>query len=127
MKLTEKKTKTVYLPDDQDGASVEIKYLKPGVREMIESQSNDISASGTDGDMQTVVKFNLQKKRRLFLENVIDKWEGFFDAKGRNLSVTSKNIELVDKEIADFYSWLQAASDDFIEEVEDEEPEERKN
>ncbi len=127
MRLTEKKTKTVYLPDDPDGASVTIKYLKPGIRESIESQSNDISATGSGGDMETVVKFNLPKKRRLFLEAVIDGWAGFFDKKDRPLSVSPRNIGRVDEEIDNFYSWLQAESDMFIEEVEELEEESIKN
>lgn len=117
MRLTNKKTKQVFLPNDQDGASVTIKYLKPGIRERIDSLSNDITASGVDGDMETTVKFNLLKKRKMFLEEVIDGWSGFFDSKGKELSVTAKNIGLVDNEIDNFYTWLFEESEFYIEEI----------
>ncbi len=119
MRLTVEKKKQVYLPNDDDGAWVEIRYLKPGVRALIESQSNDVSASGSDGELETTVKFNLLKKRKLFLEKVIVSWGGFFDLRDKEMKVTPMNIEKVDNELDNFYSWLSEESDNFIEEVEE--------
>jgi len=127
-KLTTKKTKKVFYPDDPDKAWVEIKYLKKGVRDRIDSLSNEISARGTDGEqMETVVEFNLLKKRSLFFDEIIESWGGFLDSKERETKPTRKNIELFDKELGDLYSWLSEESETFIEEVETEEKPERKN
>jgi len=127
-KLTTKKTKKVFYPDDDDKAWVEIKYLKKGIRDRIESLSNDISARGTDGEeMETVVAFNLLKKRTLFFDEIIESWGGFIDVKGKETRPTRKNIERFDKELGDLYSWLSEESDIFVEEVEAEEEAEQEN
>lgn len=128
MKLTSKKSKKVFLPNDPDGAMVKIKYLKPGERQQIESQSSDVTLVAKDGEQsETVVKFNPARKRKLFLEALIESWEGFFDVKDNALSVTPKNIALVDKEMEGFYEWLKDESDAYIEEIESNKAEEEGN
>jgi len=126
-RLTGKKTKKVFLPDDPDEAWVEIKYLKPGTRNLIDSLSNDISASGQEGVMETTINFNPVKKRRLFYEEAIEAWGGFMDKKGTQLKPTMKNIMFFDKELGNFYTWLQEEMEDFIQEVEAEAEEEKGN
>lgn len=126
-RLTAKKLKKVYLPDDDDKAWVEIKYLKPGVINMIDSLSNDITATGSTGEMETTIAFNQAKKRRLFYEEVIYSWGGFMDKAGRELKPTMKNVMFFDKELGNLYTWLQEESDNFIAEVEAEAETEREN
>jgi len=119
-KLTGKKLKKVFLPDDPDKAWVEIQYLKPGTRNMIDSLSNDITASGAQGEMETTIAFNVMKKRRLFYEEAVVSWGGFMDKKGTQLKPSMKNILFFDKELGDLYSWLQDEMEQFISEVEEE-------
>lgn len=115
------------MPDDEDGAWVEIQYLKPGIRGMIDSLSNDISAAGSDGDMETTVKFNLLKKRSLFYEHAIESWGGFLDKSGKETKPSRKNIKLFDEELKDLYGWLQDEMDTFVEETEADEEAEQEN
>ena len=121
MKLTGRKEKKVFYPDDPDQAFVIIQYLKPGVREQIESLSNIVTAEeGADGEFGTKVEFNLSKKRKLFYEKLIVSWGGWQDVKGKEMKLNSNNVERVTDEISGFYLWLQETSDEFIDEVESE-------
>lgn len=127
-RLTVAKTKTVYLPEDEDNASVIINYLKPGIRRQIEDYSNDVKAVGSeDSDVETQISFNFQKRRKLFFEKVVNDWDGFLDKNGKKLQPTIKNILLFDDELAKFYEWLRKESDTFNEEVEAEKEESEKN
>jgi|LGOV01.1.fsa_nt_gb hypothetical protein len=126
-RLTSQKTKKVFRPDDEDGAWVEIKYLKKGVRNRISALSNDVTATGDSGEMATTIALNQTKKRRLFYENIIVKWGNFFDRKGNQVKPTLKNIMSFDEELGDLYEWLQEESEAYIIEVEDGAEEEQGN
>lgn len=127
-KLSISKTKTVYYPGDEDNASVEINYLKPGIRRQIEDFSNEVKAVGTeDTEVETQIRFNFQKRRKLFFEKVIKEWNGFYDNKGREVKPTIKNILLFDDELGDFYEWLRKESDEFNKEIDEQKEEAEKN
>lgn len=126
-RLTEKKLKKVYRPKDEDGAWIEIEYLKPGVRDHIDSVTSEVSASGDAGQLETTVNFNSLKKRQLFYEAAIHDWGNFFDTKGNAVKPTRRNIDFFDKELGDLYTWLSEEMEAFILEVEAEEEEELGN
>lgn len=128
MRLTTRKEKKVFYPNDPDSAYVIIQYLKKGVREQIEQLTNTVTAQeDSDGEFGTVVEFNLNKKRKMFYEKLLVGWDGFFDIKGRAMKLTVANVEKVADELGGFYEWLQEISEDFIKEVEEEKDEELGN
>jgi len=118
MRLTAKKTKKVMLPKDPDKAWVNIIYLKPGVRKMIEQDSNTMTATSIKGEFVPQVELSRKRKRKMFLEEVIDEWGNFFDQHKNELDLNSANVELVVREVDEFYEWLQEESEKFNKEVE---------
>ena len=118
MKITPKRTKKVFLPKDPDKAFVEIIYLKPGVRSMIDQDSNTMTATQIDGEMLPMVEMNRKRKRHLFFKEVGETWGGFQDSHSNDLDLNVANMEIVHREIDNFYDWLQEESDKFNTEVE---------
>ena len=118
MRITAKKIKKVFLPKDPDKAWVEIIYLKPGVRVMIEQEGNVMTATQKDGEMVPLLEMSRKIKRKMFFKEVIDKWGGFQDSHSNELQAEPGNFDLVNREIPNFYDWLQEESDKFIVETE---------
>lgn len=118
MKITAKKIKKVFLPKDPDKAWVEITYLKPGVRVMIEQEGNVMTATQKDGEMVPLLEMSRKIKRKMFFKEVINDWGGFQDSHSNVLQAEPGNFELVNREIPNFYDWLQEESDKFIVETE---------
>lgn len=120
MRLTAKKTKKVYLPKDPDKAWVEIRYLKKGVRVMIEQESNTMTATQKDGEMVPLLEMSRKRKRQLFFKELIEDLGGFMDQNANDLPPTLESYESITREIPNFYSWLQEESDKYVAEIEKE-------
>ncbi len=120
MKLTAKQTKKVFLPKDPDKAWVEIVYLKPGVRVLIEQEGNVMTATQKDGEFTPLLEMSRKAKRKIFFKEVIETWGGFQDSHSADLPLNDASLELVVREIPNFYEWLQEESETFIAETEKE-------
>lgn len=127
MKITAKQTKKVFLPKDPDKAWCEIIYLKPGVRVLIEQEGNVMTATSKDGTFTPTLEMSRKAKRRIFFKELIDSWGGFLDSHSNELPLNEASLELVVREIPNFYEWLQDESEKFIAEVKKEEKKSAKN
>lgn len=121
MKVTIARTKIVPVPNDTEGATVEITYLKPGVRSMLESESNQVTATSLDGTYTPVITFDKRKKKILYMREIIKSWENFLDQHNSPLPLTDDSFVLVLREIDGFYEWLMEETDKFALEVEEQE------
>lgn len=119
MKITPKQIKRVFLPNDPDGAWIDIIYLKPGVRKQIEQEANTMTATQKDGVFTPLLEMNKKNKRKAFFKEVIDDMGGFTDSNSNPLPVALESFELINRELDNFHDWLQEESDTFIKEVED--------
>lgn len=121
-RLTKKITKRVNLPDDPDKAWVEIRYLKKGVRDRIESSATTYKGQLNEesGEVGTVITYNMSKKTRTFLEEVLIAWDNFYNPQDDKIKCTVDNALKYDDEVGGFVDWLKEESDKFNEEVDKE-------
>lgn len=106
MRLVEEKNKTVYVPDDADGAYIEIRNLSLEVTESIDSKFYVINENGLE------LSDYIARDNALARASLVG-WGNFFDVNGKQLKFTPKNIEkasalslLMDGKKVRFFEWV---------------------
>lgn len=129
MRLTKKVVKKFYIPNDSDGAWVNIRHLKINEVKKIQGKVNNMSfTSDLQGNGETKLDLNPYSVSTMMAHACLEDWGGMKDAMGRELKFESANIDkagefivLVEedgKEVEfDFYSWIDKCRNELAEEV----------
>lgn len=96
MRLIDKKKAWYPVPNDPDGAEIEITYLTPGEEEDVREkmkQFKQVMRQQPDGSMQPefVANDGMGDRRYLFITTAVTAWKGFKDEKGEDMPCTDKN------------------------------------
>lgn len=126
MRLTTEKEKTVYVPNDPDGAFITIRALSKEKIAKIESKSSTTSLRDT-GDAQ--LEIDTYRRTNGIVIACLKDWGKFFDEKGKEMKFTRQNVMLAanlsviiekDEDPVRLYEWIEKEHDNFLEEVEKE-------
>lgn len=133
MRLTVEKTKRFEVPNDPDGAYINIKALSLEQLARIESKC---SKSGMDEDGNFSVSLDPFKRANAVSIACLTGWGGFFDVKGKELKFSVKNLREAaglgvmmpdeDKPIR-LFEWVDQCHNEFLDEIDTEAVEAAKN
>lgn len=121
MRLTAEKTFRREVPNDPDGAFVNIRVLSKHHLSSIESKcvENKISEDGAGS-----IVLNSHKRENLVARDCLTGWGNFFDEKGKELKFNIKNVTLaanfditLDGKKVRFYEWVDSEHTKCKEEV----------
>jgi hypothetical protein len=94
MRLSKRVKKKFYVPNDPDGAWVEIKHLKINEVKKIEAKANEITYSSKrgDDDGETKIALNPYTRVKMFAHAALTDWGNMFDVMGKPLSFNEVNV-----------------------------------
>jgi len=118
-RLTLERTKWFDYPEDEFGAKIEIKHLKPGKLQEIEAKVNRFTGKMGDGDsgFTTELDINPFIRKQEIIKAAIVNWDKFFDHTGKECKCTDKVKLAFLKEIEDFYEVVEKMREDLAAEV----------
>jgi len=127
MRLSQEKTKRVYIPNDEDQGFVIIRNLEPDTIHRIESKTQDLSM---DGDNNQRFSYDPVEREDLMVEACFKGWGNLFDVSNKELKFTPGNLIKARKFIVigtdekgeekkfRFFQWVESERLKFAEEVE---------
>lgn len=122
-RLTLERKQWFEYPNDPDKAELEIKHLKPGVLQEIESKVNKIVGKMAEGDLGFTTELDIQPqiRREEIVKAAICGWKGFFNISGEETPCTDINKLKYLQELDDLYEVVEKMRADLTAVVEVEE------
>ena len=115
------------VPDDAEGAKIEIKYLTPGEETDLQLESLQVTGSTENGVGGQVLSANLNVTRQLVANRTVTDWSGFFGPSGKELKCNRQNIAFAVRQFDWFSEFLETSRNELRIEVEMENGEAVKN
>jgi len=125
MRLAKRETRELFVPNDEDNASVKIKYLYKSERRRIEDRVNSVAYERQgDSEGTTRVDFSPYSRSFMIAEECITNWDGWFDVVGNAIPFNKQSIRDLakftiteDGETLDFLAWVEKHFDKLCSEV----------
>ena len=132
MKLTMDVTRQFYVPDDTDGAYVTIRALS--MEEVAEAEASSTELK-VDSEQNASMVLDGYKRINAIAKKCIIDWGGFFEANGRQINYSRKNINdmarfvfmLEDGRRVRFFEWVEKCHQELQEEMYSEQEKAEKN
>ena len=119
------------IPDDPDKGELKIKYFQPGettdIFDQVFTQEIKYKKVKNKFEPEFSQKTNKGLDRELTLTKAVVDWKNFFDAKGKILECTSKNIIRASREIEGFNELIIELREKLAKDIKQEEEDQRKN
>lgn len=127
MRLSKERTKTVYVPGDEDNGYVVIRNLSKETVARIEGDFMIVTDKGVE-------LRNFAERESVLAKECVKDWGNMFDPGGVPLTCNLKNLELASQFVIDiegekkrFFEWINSEREKFAQEVEEEEKKAVKN
>lgn len=131
-RLTAKKTRVFYVPNDPDKGNITIRALTREELARIEANCSETSA---DDKGSGKLILNPYARVNGVAQACLEDWENFFDEKGNPMKYSAKNvmrasrmsIEVEEGNIVRFFEWVDSCHAEFLDAVKIETEEAEKN
>lgn len=110
MRLTLQPTKTFFVPEDPDNASVDVELLSMDAIAQIEAKASE---TGITAQGEASVTLDTYRRVNLTVQQCVKGWNGFYDESGKEISFSRKNINKlarfavkIEKDTVRLFDWI---------------------